>query len=336
MDTTFSFLGLTAHAYGLCATLAALTMLVGMGLMARRRAMPANAVLLFGLLGIPLGVVCARVVYCAFNLSTFTETYENPWLVFNFFDGGLSMVGLLAGLVIAAALTARIAKVDFASMMDAACVPMGLMLEVLRFGEQFTDLGVGKAVEEGWWTANLPGLFLQSRMGIATVYRMNVWAYEAAAGALIFAATFVAYRRLHGRRGDTALFFFSLFGAVQTLLESLRDDGHMLLIFLRVGQLSAALMPLICCGVLTRRALRAGIGRGRAWLAWAVMAVCVAGIVLLEFSLDGRVTWGTPSMGRDYAIMAALCALMFATPASLLFTLARKQNGNQLSKETTE
>ena len=48
------------------------------------------------------------------------------------------------------------------------------------------------------------------------------------------------------------------------------------------------------------------------------MLLCVAGIVLLEFSLDGRLSWGEPSMGRDYALMAVLCAAMFAVPASLL------------------
>ena len=46
--------------------------------------------------------------------------------------------------------------------------------------------------------------------------------------------------------------------------------------------------------------------------------LCVAGIVLLEFSLDGRLSWGEPSMGRDYALMSVLCAAMFAVPASLL------------------
>lgn len=326
MDTTFSFLGLTAHAYGLCAAVAAIVMLAGMGLTARRSGVPLKAVRLFGLLGIPLGVVCARAVYCVFNLSTFLETYENPWLMLRFFDGGLSMAGLFIGMLIAAALAARACGVRFAALADAMCVPMGLMLAILRLGEQFTDLGTGKAVTEGWWTANLPWLFATSRMGVATVYRLNVWAYEAAAGVLIFAATLAIYRRLRGREGDTALFFFSLFGAVQVLLESLRDDGHMLLIFLRVGQLAAALMPLICCGVLTRRYVReARAGRGRIWLAWLVMAICVAGIVLLEFSLDGRLALSGSSMGRDYAVMAVLCALMFVMPCSLIGALKRAE-----------
>ena len=81
MDSTFTVLGLTAHAYGLCASAAALVLLCGMAILARRRRMPAGLTGIFGLLAIPLGIVCARALYCAFHLSDFWETYENPWLM---------------------------------------------------------------------------------------------------------------------------------------------------------------------------------------------------------------------------------------------------------------
>ena len=62
MDSTFTILGLTAHAYGLCASAAAFVLLGGMAILARRRRMPAGLTGLFGLLGIPLGIVCARAL----------------------------------------------------------------------------------------------------------------------------------------------------------------------------------------------------------------------------------------------------------------------------------
>lgn len=322
MDSTFSVLGLTAHAYGLCASAAALVLLGGMALLARRRRMPAGLTAVFGLLGIPLGIVCARALYCVFHLSDFWETYENPWLMLRFFDGGLSMPGLLVGLALAAVISARLLKARPAAVLDVMCIPLGLSIALLRLGEQFTDLGVGKAVEEGALTAAMPWLFLQSRMGVAVVYRLNVWAYEAVAGVLIFVATLAVSRRLVrrecSRQGDTALFFMALLGASQVFLESLRDDGHMLVIFLRVGQLAAALMTVFACAAFSLRYARLGRGSARLWLGWAVMFLCMAGVVLLEFSLDGRLSWGEPSMGRDYALMAVLCAGMFAVPALLM------------------
>lgn len=322
MDTTFSFLGLTVHAYGLCASLAAMCMLAGMRIAGRDR-LPKGAAAVFGTLGIPLGVLGARLLYCLCNLTTFTQTYENPWLMLRFFDGGFSLPGLIAGLCLAAALTARLLHMRVSDVLDAACVPAGLALAVLRFGEQFTDLGIGKAVQEGFATAHFPWLFAASRMGVAVEYRLNVWAYETAAGLILFVLTLLARRALQRRSGDTALFFALLFGASQILLESMRDDGHMLLIFLRVGQLGAAVLPLVACAVLCRRA-----GALRRWLTWAVVALCVLAVVLLEFSLDGRLTFGTPSLARDYGIMAAACAALFAVPGSLLLLPKSRKDGN--------
>ena len=329
MDTSFAFLGLTVHAYGLYAAAAALLLLVPMGLLGRRNGLPAGTVRMFGLLGIALGVVGARAVYCVFNLPAFLETYENPWLMLRFFDGGLAMPGLLAGLALAALLAARLMKAQPGALLDVMCVPMGLMLAALRFGEQFTDLGVGKAIEEGWLTAAAPWLFEQSRMGVAMEYRLNVWAYEAAAGIVLFAATLLAYLWLRGRRearpGDTALCFFSLYGASQTLLESMRDDGHMMIVFLRIGQVAAALCVLIACGVWLARYTRiCGRANARVWLTVGGMILYVAGVALLEFSLDGRLTFGAPSLARDYGLMAALCGMAAALACSLMVALNRR------------
>ena len=55
------------------------------------------------------GHVCARALYCVFHLSDFWETYETPWML-RFFDGGLAMPGLLAGLALAAVISARLVK----------------------------------------------------------------------------------------------------------------------------------------------------------------------------------------------------------------------------------
>ena len=310
MYTTFTILGLTGHVYGLFAALAACVLLAGMRL---SRRLPAGAVSLFGVLGIVLGIAGARLLYCLCNLSLFTETYENPALMLNFFDGGLSWPGMVAGLLVAAAVTAKVHRISFANVLDVLCIPMGLSMALLRMGEPFTDLGIGKAVQEGFATEKLGWLFQQSRMGVAVEYRLNVWAYEAFAGVVLFAVMLLLARRLLKHPGDAALCFFTLFGASQVMLESMRDDGHMLLIFLRVGQLAAALMPLICFGFLASRIRNACKAAG-----WIIMALCAALLVVLEFSLDGRLTIGEPSLLRDYCLMALACIGLAAVPVSVL------------------
>ena len=312
MAETFSLLGLNVYAYGLYAAIGAA--LVMFGMRQTGRDLPRGTAGMFGVLGMAFGIVLARALYCAVNWNDFAYNYENPMLVFRFFDGGLSMVGLIAGLVLAAAVTARLVRARFAQVMDALAVPFGLLMAALRMGEQFTELGVGAAVDESFMTAQFPWLFLESRMGVMVEYRLNVWLYEAAAGLVIFAAAILCWRKLRSHAGDTALMVFSLYGASQILLESMRDDGHMLIIFLRVGQLGAFVLPAVCTGILSRRVKN----RKLVAAAWLVIVLCVAAVAALEFSLDGRLTFGHPTLLRDWSLMAAACAALFAMPCMLL------------------
>lgn len=311
MTTTFSVLGLTGQMYGLFAAASAVVLMAGMRLFAK--GLPKGTCRLFGVLGMALGILLARSLYCAVNWQDFVQNYENPWLMLRFFDGGLAMGGLLAGLLLAAAFAARMVNIRPSQLLDALCVPLGLAIALLRLGEGFTDLGVGAVVEESFVTQHLPWLFLESRMGVMVEYRLNVWLYEAMAGVLLFGLTLCFDRRGKRRTGDTALFFFSLYGASQILLESMRDDGHMLIIFLRVGQLAAALWVLISCGILCKKA-----SRRHALIGWLVMLAAAAGLVVLEFSLDGRLTFGTPTLLRDYSLMALCCAAMAGVNLSFL------------------
>lgn len=329
MAVDVSFLGVEGYAYGLCASLSALALLLLMGVLGYKRGLRTGSVRIFGLIGIPLGILLARVFYCLIDFGIFTDYYENPWLMLCFFDGGLSMAGLFCGLVLAAFITARATKQPAGELMDVLCAPLGLSIAILRFGEQFTDLGVGKAVSGGWLTASAPWLFVQSRMGVLVEYRLNAWLYEAVVALVIFVITMWVCTALHRRKsnhsGDVALFFIALYGASQIMLESIRDDGHMLVVFLRVSQVLAACLPVTAMGVLTRRYVRIrGRANARVWLSWGAMLLCIAGLVLLEFSLDGRLSWGHASMGRDYALVAVLCAGMFVLPASLMWTLNRR------------
>lgn len=334
MDASLSLFGLTVYPYGLYAAAGTLLLLCAMGVIGYQSRLPAGTVRVFGLIGIPLGVLCARAAFCALNAATFTETFENPWLMLRFFDGGLSMTGLLCGLTLAALIAARVMKARFGSVLDTLCVPLGLLTAALCAGMRFTELGIGKVAEQSALTAAMPWLFLSERMGVNIEYRMAAYRYEAAAGVLLFIVMLILFlcarKRKRSRPGDLALVFFSLYGATQTLLESLRDDGHMMITFLRVAQLCAALMTLVATGVFSKRYryLQGGGGK-RIAVTWLCQLMCVAGLIFLEFSLDGRITWGNPTMGRDYAIMTALCALMAAMPCSLYHTLSSRLYRNE-------
>jgi len=332
MHEGFPFLGAIGYYYGLIIAVAGFVCLVLTGFYAYQRKMPAGTARVLGTLAIPLGLLGARLFFCLFNLPLFTETYGNPWLMLRFFDGGLSMTGFLFGFTLAVFITARICGVRFGKLLDAATLPLGLFMAACRAAEVFTELGVGKRVEEGFLTRYAPWLFITEVSGVAKEFRLAVFGYEAVAGVLIFLWLWrfarTARKKKNVRAGDLALLFFSLYGASQVFFESMRDDGHMLIIFLRVAQVFAVCMPLVAAGIFSSRyAFIRGKADARLIFSWLVLLLCVAAGVLLEFLMDGRLSWGMPSMARDYGLLAAVCAALYAVPASLLAVLRKKVYG---------
>lgn len=316
---TLQLFGLTPYPYGLSISVGALC---GVGMMAAwapRRGLPRQAALVVGALGVPLGIVGARLLFCALHIPLFFETYENPWLMLRFWDGGLSMTGLLLGLGVAAWLAARLMGHPAGRVMDLLALPMGLVIAACRWGERFTELGIGKLIEENPLIQTLPWLVQQETMGIATEYRLAVSQYEWVVALMLFAGMLAlcrwAWQRPGIPAGDTALLFLACYGATQMLLESLRDDGHMLLIFLRFAQVAAALGPVVATGVFARRYARARGGGGLpVALCWGGECLALALGVLVEFSLDGRLTWGVPTLLRDYLLLAGASVLLLAPP----------------------
>ena len=97
------------------------------------------------------------------------------------------------------------------------------------------------------------------------------------------------------------------------------SDADVLLHAVSDALLGAAALVIAAWVILTKRASKA-----QKTAMWIELVVCVIAIVLLEFSLDGRLTFGNPTLLRDYSIMAAVCAVLFAHPCALLFQKARK------------
>ena len=308
--------GMPLYGYGIGVALATALWFVGVLGCAKAKKIPCYLVLRFVVLAIMLGVAGARILYCVVNYETFTVYYENPWLMLRFFDGGYSLAGAWGGVLLAGYVASRKSAVSFASLADVACVPMGLWLCVARFFEQMTELGVGKVVENNWFTLHFPWLFIQETIGKTTEYRLMVYAYEGAVGLLLFCVLLLGFKQKKAQQpGHFALLFFAWYGATQIVMESMRDDGHMLIIFLRVAQLVCLSMPLVATGLAMKRT------RPRLWCKvclWGVQVVAVLGLVLLEFSLDGRITWGAPSLGRDYMLMTGICLLLALIPTVLL------------------
>ncbi len=281
---TFTLGGLTGYGYGLAVGGSYLLYLALAGVLGYRRRLPAGTVRVFGLLGLPLGLVLARFVYCAVEYAYFTDTISQPSRMLSFWDGGYSLMGALCGLVLAALIAARLMRVRFGTLLDVAAAPLGALLCGVRLAEgltgtagQLIQLGVGRQVEPGSFTQALPWLFLDDSMGTLTLKRLAVYRVEAAVALVLLALSLWLFFGRHPRRkqrpGDVAMIVFSLFGASQVLLESLRDDSHMLLGFIRTQQVAAVLMPLLALAVFGTRYAHIRQARKTAVAAWLLLPV---------------------------------------------------------------
>ena len=307
--------------YGLFAAAGVGCMLIAMLLTAPKRSFSKGTVTVFGLLAIPLSLVFSRLLYCVFQLNLFCDTYKNPWLMLCIWDGGYSIWGVIPALLLAAWLTAKMQRCSLRSLWDCVSLSSALLFAMLYAGEGRTELGIGKVIDAGFLTSAFPFLVLEQKLGVNVEYRLIVYRLQCLACVVLFLVMLLS-RRKSKAEGILALRFWSIFASMQIFWESLRDDGHMLFIFLRIGQVAAGIVLLWVLIDLSRCYRQACLHMP--WFVWPVFVLCLGLIAALEFSLDGRLTIGTPSMVRDYGVMAAVCVILAALPC--LLTGKLKQN----------
>ncbi len=309
--------------YGLFAAAGVGCMLIAMLLTAPKRSFSKGTVTVFGLLAIPLSLVFSRLLYCVFQLNLFCDTYENPWLMLCIWDGGYSIWGVIPALLLAAWLTAKMQRCSFRSLWDCVSLSSALLFSMLYAGEGRTELGIGKVIDAGFLTSAFPFLVLEQKLGVNVEYRLIVYRLQCLACVILFLVMLLS-RRKSKTEGILALRFWSIFASMQIFWESLRDDGHMLFIFLRIGQVAAGIVLLWVLIDLSRCYRQAGLHMP--WFVWPVFVLCLGLIAALEFSLDGRLTIGTPSMARDYGLMAAVCVILAALPCLLTGKLNQNES----------
>ncbi len=309
--------------YGLFIAAGVGCMLIAMLLTAPKRSFSKGTVTVFGLLAIPLSLVFSRLLYCVFQLNLFCDTYENPWLMLCIWDGGYSIWGVIPALLLAAWLTAKMQRCSFRSLWDCVSLSSALLFAMLYAGEGRTELGIGKVIDTGFLTSVFPFLVLEQKLGVNVEYRLIVYRLQCLACVVLFLVMLLS-RRKSKAEGILALRFWSIFASMQIFWESLRDDGHMLFIFLRIGQVAAGIVLLWVLIDLSRCYRQAGLHMP--WFVWPVFVLCLGLIAALEFSLDGRLTIGTPSMARDYGLMAVVCVILAALPCLLTGKLNQNES----------
>ena len=303
---TFVILGQSVYIYGLFLSVACL--LAGSLLLLKTRKTTSrqkNAAALTCLLSPMLGLFFARLVYVA------AEVNFAPFLSFqnavNLRLGGLSMYGALIGAVLGSLISARLGGLKKAEWLDMITPSLFLFIAVARLGEQYTTLGISRPLVTGV----LDHTFLAVRDEFDAYLR--TYLLENAAAIILCAACFV-YNKKQRRAGDVFLFGALLFGASQTLFESLRFDAHIRFSFIGLHQvLSAALFSGVMI-FLAVRLIKQKTDQRLAIISLSLILPVLGAIIGIEFMIDRSQV----NKWLSYAIYAAVLLIPCCLGLSML------------------
>ncbi|MBR3763720.1 MAG: prolipoprotein diacylglyceryl transferase [Clostridia bacterium] len=283
------------------------------------KAVNAGQFLRFTVLAVSLALVGSRLVYVLSSISYYTETIGHPEMIFALRDGGYSMMGAMAGVLLAAFIAEKWGHLPTFTLLDAVVPGMAMALILARPAEPFTDMGWGYPYYSPLfffldsWTESM-GDFAQTH---------PVFFYEALTALVILAVLLLLRRTEAGKLpGDSLLTFLLLYGATQALWESMLNGGHMVVIhFVKINQIAALVMLLIPLAVWSVRLARMPHYRRCISADWALAVVCILSAVVQEFSVEGA---DNPyfSVVLVGGIMAGLLGL-----TTLLRSLAWKRSG---------
>lgn len=232
--------------HGVIMALAVLAAVVISVIVAGNRRRMRIAVLTAAALGCIFAFLLSKLVYWYCCYERFNGLGD---ALRRFDEGGHSLVGAIAGVVLAALVSALIVRPDGGFMALLDCIAPGGALGICigRLAAWFTlsDKGNILITEVEKQHAPIAYEIIDSASG-TSVWRFATFFFEAAAAAVIFVCCAYMYYtfRTSKRSGSVAVMFFSLFGASQAVLESTRYDALYLRSngFVSLMQIAALLM----------------------------------------------------------------------------------------------
>lgn len=283
MDATlFTLFGAPVTGYGLGAAGALALGLIACLIYLRRTGVTYGQFLRLAVLAVPLCWLMSRLVYVLANCTYYLNTLSNPVLALYFWDGGYAMTGAVLGFILAAVLAEKWTRLPHGTLLDAGSMGLPLAIAAARLLEGGTRLGLGRPISYEWL------MFLGVDDGYGDLVH-PVYRYEAAAAliVLVIMLIWLSKPRKSSSRGDAHPIALALLGAFQVLLESLRNDGHMVVHFVRIQQVLSLVALVVVFAIFSARLYRrGGMKKSHLLALWLVTIVCIGMGIFMEFRVD--------------------------------------------------
>lgn len=180
----------------------------------------------FLLIGLFVGIICARLYYVLFK---FRYYIENPLEIFQVWNGGLAIYGGIIGGIITAYFFCRVKKINFLNLCDYLVPFLALGQSIGRWGNFVNQEAYGKVTENFFKMR----IFDESLGGFVNVH--PTFLYESGLDFLIFVVLMLVRKRRRFK-GQLLYIYFILYGIGRAIIEGLRTDSLMLMNF-RVSRL---------------------------------------------------------------------------------------------------
>ena len=302
--------------YGALAALSLAALLAVAFVVLKKRDADYGAFIRLAVLCVPFAFLGSRIAFCLSNLSYYLETISMPEMMLHVWDGGASMTGAMVGVILAAFAAAKWCKLPAGTMLDAIAFGAPAALVIERLAEPLCEMGWGRDFQSTVFNF----------MYDLTEGMHPVFVYEAIAAVIIGVAMAVYFRNHKVMQGDALGFFLVLYGCTQTVLESLRNDGHMKVIhFVRINQVAAIAMTTVVLILWSIRCVKNG-GRKESILSWLTTVVCIGFGVVQEFAVDGD-----ENPYFSYTLVAGVLAVLLVISCAAWFLQWKKQGKSALA-----
>lgn len=225
--------GFEVRYYGICVLLGVIAAIVIDSAREKRYSLKKDTCVDLALICVPVGIVCARIYYCAFEWRTYIS---DPLKVFDIRGGGLAIYGGLIGAFAAGWVYSRAKKLSYLTLCDVAAPGVAAAQAIGRWGNFFNQEAYGGAVESAAFRFFPVAVYIDAigQWRYATFFYESLWCALTAAALLIFEKK-GAFRK----RGDVFFWYALLYAAERCAVEGLRSDSLYLGAF-RVSQLLSA------------------------------------------------------------------------------------------------